>query len=257
MSEGAENTDAVAGEREMSFLDHLEELRWRIIKALLGVVASIVVCGIFSDWIVNSVLLRPLQQVNPPLKLINTIPYGQLTFYMMVVLVGGVIISSPWIIYQLWKFVQPGLRKNEQLYVSGIVTYTTLCFLLGVGFAYFIMLPYMLQFFTGFGSPVIQNMITVDEYMSFVLQLVLISGLIFELPMVSYFLARFGILTPAFMRHYRRHAIVVILFIAAVVTPTTDPFTMSVFSIPMVLLYEISIWVAKVAQKKRSEALAS
>ncbi|MBI3766428.1 MAG: twin-arginine translocase subunit TatC, partial [Ignavibacteriales bacterium] len=117
---------------------------------------------------------------------------------------------------------------------------------------YFIMLPYMLQFFATFGSSGIQNMIAVTEYMSFVLQLVLLSGLIFELPMVAYFLARFGIMTPAFMRHYRRHAFVVILIIAAVVTPTTDPITMSVFSIPMVLLYEISIWVAGIASRKRA-----
>jgi sec-independent protein translocase protein TatC len=257
MTDSTENTEEETGEREMSFLDHLEELRWRIIKALLGIIVGVILCGIFSDWIVNAVLLSPLSRVTPPLKLINTIPYGQITFYMMVVLVGGLIVSSPWIVYQLWKFVQPGLRRKEQVYISGIVTYTTLCFLLGIAFSYFIMLPYMLQFFTGFGSPSIQNMITVDEYMSFVLQLVLLSGLIFELPMISYFLARFGILTPAFMRHYRRHAIVVILFIAAVVTPTTDPFTMSVFSIPMLLLYEISIWVAKIAQKKRNEQLAS
>ncbi len=261
MSEYAEDTtfsqETGPPETEMSFLDHLEELRWRIIKALLGIVVAIVLCGIFSDFIVNTIILRPLDHVNPPLHLINTVPYGQITFYMMVVIVAALIVSSPWILYQLWKFVQPGLRPSEQMYISSIVGFTTFCFLSGVAFAYFIMLPYMLQFFTSFGSPIIQNMITVDEYMSFVLQLILLSGLIFELPMISYFLARFGILTPAFMRHYRRHAIVVILFIAAVVTPTTDPFTMSVFSIPMVALYEISIWVAKMAQKKRETDLAS
>ncbi len=244
-------------EPEMSFLDHLEELRWRIIKALLGVLAALVVCGVFVDWIINQVILAPLTRITPPLKLINTIPYGQITFYMMTVIFSALILGTPWIIYQLWKFIQPGLRESEQRYVSRIVGFTSFCFLAGVAFAYFVMLPYMLQFFAAFGSPIIQNMISVDEYMSFVLQLVLLSGLIFELPMVSYFLARFGILTPAFMRHYRRHAIVVILFIAAVVTPTTDPVTMSVFSIPMLVLYEISIWVSKIAVRKRAESLAS
>ena len=244
-------------EPEMSFLDHLEELRWRIIKALLGVIVALVLAGVFSDWIVNVVILGPLNRVNPPLKLINTIPYGQITFYMMTVIFAALIIGTPWIIYQLWKFVEPGLRLSEQRYVSRIVAFTSFCFLSGVAFAYFIMLPYMLQFFSAFGSPLIQNMISVDEYMSFVLQLVLLSGLIFELPMISYFLARFGILTPAFMRHYRRHAIVVILFIAAVVTPTTDPVTMSVFSIPMLVLYEVSIWVAKLAVRKREQSLAA
>jgi sec-independent protein translocase protein TatC len=141
---------------------------------------------------------------------------------------------------------------KERKYISGIVTFTTLCFLAGVAFAYFIMLPYMLQFFATFGTTSIQNMISVSEYVGFVLQLILISGLIFELPMVSYFLARLGILTPKFMRHYRRHAIVVILIIAAIVTPTTDPFTMGVFSIPMLLLYEISIWIASVAKRRRT-----
>jgi sec-independent protein translocase protein TatC len=119
------------------------------------------------------------------------------------------------------------------------------------------MLPYMLQFFTTFGSSSIVNMISVGEYMSFVIQLILLSGLIFELPMVSYFLARFGIMTPAFMRHYRRHSIVAILIIAAVVTPTTDPVTMLIFSIPMFLLYEISIWIAGVASRKRAAIYAS
>ncbi len=249
-------TEAGAGEKEMSFLDHLEELRWRLIWALLGLVVAVIICGFFADRIVNDVILRPSRLTNPPLSIINTIPYGQITFYMIVVLFSGLIVSTPWILYQLWKFVEPGLLPKEQKYISGIVAYTTLCFLLGVAFAYFIMLPYMLQFFATFGSSSIQNWFSVDEYMSFVLQLVLISGLIFELPMISYFLARFGILTPAFMRHYRRHAIVVILIIAAVVTPTTDPFTMSVFSLPMIVLYEVSIFIAGVAQRKREAAAA-
>ena len=249
-----ENNDFTSDETEMSFLDHLEELRWRIVKAVLGLLAGIIVCGVFSDFIVNQVVIRPSQIITPPLKLINTIPYGQITFYMMVVIVGGLILSSPWIIFQLWRFVEPGLKPKERKYISSIVVYTTLCFLLGVAFAYFVMLPYMLGFFASFGTAGIVNMISIDEYMSFVLQLVLLSGLIFELPMVSYFLARFGIMTPAFMRHYRRHAIVVIMVIAAIVTPTTDPVTMTIFALPMLLLYEISIWIASVAKRKRDEA---
>ena len=241
-------------DREMSFFDHLEELRWRIIKALLGLLGATVVCIYFGDWIVNEVVLRPSRLTTPPLNLINTIPYGQITFYMVVILVAGLILSSPLILFQVWKFVQPGLLPKERRYISRIVTYTTLCFLSGVAFSYFIMLPYMLQFFASFGTTSIQNLISVNEYISFVLQLVLLSGLIFELPMVAYFLARFGLLTPAFMRHYWRHAIVFILIVAAVVTPTTDPITMTVFSLPIIALYEVSIWVAAVGQRKRAEA---
>ena len=249
----SEHEEYDTDEKEMSFLDHLEELRWRLVKSALGLLIAVIICGIYSDWIVNQVILRPGQLTNPPLKLINTIPYGQITFYMMVVIVSGFILSAPWILYQIWKFIQPGLRPNEQKYISSIVAFTTLCFFAGVGFAYFIMLPYMLQFFASFGSTSIVNMISINEYMSFVLELVLISGLIFELPMVSFFLARFGLITPAFMRHYRRHSIVIILFIAAVVTPTTDPFTMSVFSLPMLVLYEVSILVAAVAQRNAAK----
>jgi sec-independent protein translocase protein TatC len=174
---------------------------------------------------------------------------------MIVVLCAALVAASPWILYQLWNFVEPGLLPQEQKYISSIVFSTTVCFILGIAFAYFIMLPYMLQFFVSFGTAGIVNMITIDEYISFVLQLMLLSGLIFELPMISFFLARFGILTPAFMRHYRRHAIVLILIIAAVVTPTTDPFTMGIFSIPMLLLYEVSIFVAGIAQRKREAVL--
>lgn len=250
---GNGEAETKTGEKEMSFLDHLEELRWRLIKALAGVIVGVIICAIFSDWIVNEVLLRPMRQTTPPLKAINVVPYGQITFYMMVVLVGGLIMSTPWLLYQIWKFVEPGLFPKERRYISGIVGFTSLCFLSGVAFAYFIFLPFMMQFFATFGSPVIENMIAITDYMSFVLTMILLCGLVFELPMISYFLARFGIVTPAFMRHYRRHAIVAILIIAAVVTPTTDPLTMSVFSLPMIVLYEISIFVAAAAKRKRDQ----
>jgi len=252
-----EETEHGSDEREMSFLDHLEELRWRLVKAALGLVVAVIGCSVISDWLVNDVVLRPGRLTVPPLQLINTVPYGQITFYMSVVITGGIILTSPWILYQLWKFVEPGLRDKEKKYISGIVVATTFCFLTGVSFAYFLLLPYMLQFFSTFGTAGIVNMISVGEYMSFVVQLILLSGLIFELPMVSYFLARLGLLTPAFMRHYRRHSIVGILILAAIVTPTTDPITMLVFGVPMLLLYEISIWIAGVAARKRASADAA
>jgi sec-independent protein translocase protein TatC len=244
-------------EKEMSFLDHLEELRWHLIRAAAGVLVAIALCGFFVDWLINVVILAPGTRTDPPLELINTIPYGQITFYMMVVVVGALILSVPWILYQIWKFIEPGLLPKERKYISRIVFFSSLCFFAGVAFSYFVMLPYMLQFFAEFGTADIRNMISVTEYMSFVMQLVLISGLIFELPMVSYFLARFGILTPAFMRHYRRHSYVAILITAAIVTPTTDPVTMSVFSLPIVALYELSIGIAGIAKRKRDAAAPS
>lgn len=244
-------------EKEMSFLDHLEELRWHLIRAAAGVLVSLAVCGYFADWLINEVILGPATRTTPPLELINTIPYGQITFYMMVVISSALVLSVPWILWQIWKFIEPGLLPKERKYISKIVFFSSVCFFSGVAFSYFVMLPYMLQFFTEFGTTDIRNMISVSEYMSFVIQLVLISGLIFELPMVSYFLARFGILTPAFMRHYRRHSYVVILIVAAIVTPTTDPVTMSVFSVPIIALYEMSIWIAGIAKRKRDASTPS
>jgi sec-independent protein translocase protein TatC len=175
---------------------------------------------------------------------------------MMVIVMSGFMLSIPYILYQVWSFVKPGLYPRERKHFSKIVGYTTLCFAAGVSFAYFLMLPFFLQFFATFGYSGIQNLVSVTEYVDFVVWLVLICGVIFEMPMVAYFLARLGILTPAFMRHYRRHAIVIILFIAAFATPTTDPLTMTIFAIPMFVLYEVSIWVTKVAVRKRDEAKA-
>ncbi len=243
-----------APEREMPFLEHLEELRWRLIKALLGLVVAAAVCAVFVEFIVTEIVLRPALGIENPMQLINTIPYGQLVLYMEAILFSALILGMPWILYQLWKFIEPGLFLKERKYISGIVGFTSLCFFLGVGFAYFILLPFMLQFFVGFGSPDVQNLIAINEYVSFILTMILVSGLLFELPMVSYVLARFGILTPAFMRHYRRHAYVAILVLSALITPTTDIFTMSVFSFPIVLLYEVSIGITAIAKRKRDES---
>ena len=250
-------TKGAAEEREMPFLEHLEEFRRRLIQALLGLVLAAVVCAFFVDFIVTKIVLWPARGIERPLDLINTVPYGQVVFYMESVLFSALILGMPWILYQLWKFIEPGLYPKERKYISGIVGLTSLCFFLGVAFAYFILLPFMLQFFAGFGSSDVKNLIAINEYATFILTMILVSGLIFELPMVSYVLARFGILTPAFMRHYRRHAYVAILVLSALITPTTDIFTMSVFSIPIVLLYEVSIVITAVAKRKREESIES
>jgi sec-independent protein translocase protein TatC len=243
-------------EKDMGFFDHLEELRWHIIRAGIGVIVAICVTTYFADWIINSIVLRPARMTDPPLVLVNAIPYGQITFYMTTIVMSALMISVPYILYEAWSFVKPGLYPRERKHFSSIVGYTTLCFGAGVAFAYFLMLPFFLQFFARFGYSGIQNLISVSEYVDFVTWLVLVCGVIFEMPMVAYFLARLGILTPAFLRHYRRHAIIVILFIAAFATPTTDPLTMVIFAMPMFILYEVSIWVSKVAVRKRDEARA-
>ncbi|MDD5361675.1 MAG: twin-arginine translocase subunit TatC [Ignavibacteria bacterium] len=239
-------------DKEMGFLDHLEELRWRIIKSLIGIIIGGVGVGIFIDWIMNNIIFAPAANSQPPLSIINLRPYGQFVIYMEVILIGGAVISVPNIIYQIWKFVEPALKEGEKKYVSGVVIFTSVCFITGVVFSYFLLLPAALGFFANFGSTIIENKISADEYMSFVLSLIIASGLVFELPMLSFFLSKIGILKPSFMRKYRRHAIVVILLVAGIVTPGPDITSQVLLGIPLLGLYELSILICKYSQKKTS-----
>ena len=233
---------------EMTFLEHLEELRWRIIYALLGVVIGAVVCWIFIDFLVDVILLRPAKDSGASLQ--NLKPFGQLFLYMQIAIIGGVKASVPNLFYQLWKFIAPALKKNERKYILAIVVYSSLCFLLGIAFAYFVMLPLTMKFAAQFGSKDIVNQFAIDEYMSIIISVMLAAGLIFELPMISFFLTKLGILTPEFMRKFRKHAIVVIMVAAAILTPGTDPVSQVILAVPLVLLYEISIFISKLSLKK-------
>ncbi len=235
-------------EKEMTFLEHIEELRWRIIYSLIGVGVGSLICWIFVDYLVDDVLLLPASRVG--LHLQNLKPFGQLMLYFEVAMVGGLILSLPNVFYQLWKFISPALRKNERRYISAIVVFSTLCFLLGIVFAYFIMLPYSLKFVSQFGSKNITNDFAIDEYMTIILSIMLGAGLVFELPMISFFLTKLGILTPQFLRKYRRHAIVIIFIAAAFLSPGTDPVSQIILAVPLIVLYEISIIISKYSRKK-------
>lgn len=240
---------------EMGFFDHLQELRSRIIKALLGLVAGAIIAGVNINFIMVEILLRPSRQVG--VKLQNMNPMGQVTLTLQVALISGLIIAIPWIIWQFWQFVKPGLYEKEQKYSAWIAVATIVCFLTGVAFAYFVMIPTSLGFAaSGFNYEGIENRWSISEYFSFVMGFILACGVVFEMPMLSFALSRFGILTPAFMRHYRRHSAVVILIVAAIITPTPDPFNQLVLAVPLYALFEISILVAALASRKREEAYA-
>jgi len=238
-----------ANRREMSFLDHLEELRWSILKVVVGVLLAAIACSVYADFIVTTILLGPLKTAGMKAQVLS--PYGIVLLYMETVLICGLILSMPNTLYWLWKFVAPGLLPKERRYISRIVFFTSLCFFSGVAFAYYILLPTALKFFATFGTDQIDLNIALDRYVSFVLAMLLGAGLVFELPMISYFLSKMGFLTPAFMRHYRRHAIVAILIISAVVTPTPDVVTQVLLAAPMMLLYEIGIFVSHVSQPSK------
>ena len=242
---------------EMGFLDHLEELRWRIIKSVIGIVIGAIIVGIFIDDIMKFVIFAPAKNTVPPLTIINLKPYGQFTLYMQVIIIGGIIASIPNIIYQFWKFIEPALMPRERKYISGIVFFTSLCFLIGLVFAYFVLLPTALNFFASFGTDIILNQIDANEYIQFVMSVCLLAGAVFELPMVSYFLSKVGILKPEFMRKYRKHAIVAILIIAGIMTPSPDIVSQIMLAVPLFILYEISIYICKVSQKKRESLVTN
>lgn len=235
-------------EAEMSFLDHLEELRWRLIYAFIGLIIGTVIAWIFIDYLIEYILLKPAMDNNIDLQ--NLRPFGQLFLYVQVAIIAGIVISIPNIFYQLWKFISPALRKNERKYIIRIVIFSSFCFIAGIVFAFFIMLPLTFGFAAQFGTDAIKNEFAIDEYMSIIISIMIAAGLIFELPMLSFFLSKLGILTPAFMRKYRKHSIVIILILSAFLTPGGDPVSQLVLGVPLVLLYELSIFISKISQRK-------
>ncbi|MFI5236337.1 MAG: twin-arginine translocase subunit TatC [Ignavibacteriales bacterium] len=242
------NGKQIGNDVEMSFLDHIEELRWRIIYSLIGILVFTIAAWFFIDPVIEVVLLKPARDANASLQ--NLRPFGQLFLYVQVAITVGIVASLPNIFYQLWKFISPALKQREQKYILWIVFFSTFCFLTGIAFAYFVMLPLTMKFAAQFGTAEIANEFAIDEYMSIIISVMLAAGLVFELPMVSFFLSKLGILTPKFMRKYRRHAIVIILVLAAFLTPGADPVSQVILAVPLVLLYEISIFISKISAKK-------
>lgn len=229
-------------EKEMPFLDHLEELRWRIFKSLITIFVLMLICWGFSDYLLE-ILRYPGTRINPPLKMqvlkVQTVFMTKLE----IALVSGIILGLPVIIYQIWQFVAPGLLKNEKKFLPIIILSTIGCFLLGALFAYFIIIPFALQFFMDLAPADIENNIALDFYIGFLLRIIVVFGLVFELPIISIILTKMGLLTPAFMRKYRRYAIVGAFILGAILTPP-DPSTQIMLAFPLVLLYELSIFLS-------------
>ncbi len=238
--------------KEMSFWEHLEELRWCIIKSVISVFAFTVVSFPFSNFMLDFLTL-PNDRLPEPAQLIFLKPTGMLVVRMEIALAIGIIASLPVILYQFWKFISPGLLEKERKYVFPSIFLTTVCFLLGSVFAYVILIPTVLPFLFSMGTKSIAPTININDYMSFVLRLILIAGIIFELPVLTFLLSRVGILTPVFMRKYRRYGIVCFFIFSAIVTPP-DPMSQSLMALPLIILYEISIWVSAFGQKKRQKA---
>jgi sec-independent protein translocase protein TatC len=238
-------------DKEMPFLDHLDELRSRIIRSLIALIIGAVLCLIFSNYLLN-IMLWPTTRVDLPLDIQNLKIQGMFIVKLEIAFFGGIIIALPYILYQIWMFVAPGLYKKERAYVPRIITFGTFLFLVGVAFAFTIIFPFALNFFMGLAPEGVSNIIAIDFYFGFLIRLLLAFGIVFELPILSYFLSKMGILTPEVMRKYRKHAIVLIFVLAALFTPP-DPFTQVMLGIPLILLYELSIFISLTVNKGKEK----
>lgn len=266
----------------MSFFEHLEALRWHLIRAALAIVIFTALGFYFYDFIFNTIIMGPfdssfwtyrmmcklgnalhmdgwcLNKING--ILINTDLAGQFNLQINSCITMGIVLGVPYLLWELWKFIKPALHDNERKAASGFVFYASGLFVLGILFGYFIIAPMSVRFLSSYTiSTVIQNQFRIDSYLSTVSTLTLGTGIVFELPILIYILASLSILSASLMRRTRRYAIVIILIIAAIITPTPDMITMSVVAVPLLLLYEVGIWVAAGVdrrRKKKEEALA-
>lgn len=266
-------------EKEMSFLDHLEELRWHIVRSVASVMVGFVVAFVFAKWIFDNIVFAPAKPsfitfralcklgdyFNTDAICVTEIPFkvqsrfvtGQFSMQFTAAFVIGLILAFPYVFWELWRFVKPGLYTTEKRGSQGAVFAVTLLFLLGVSFGYFILCPMSMYFFANYTiSDMIVNEFDITSYVSTIVALVFGSGVLFQLPVAIFFLTRIGLVTPKFLRTYRKHAIIIILILAAIITPP-DMLSQVIITLPLWVLYEISIFISarEVRRKQRIEAL--
>jgi sec-independent protein translocase protein TatC len=267
-------------EAEMSFFDHIDVLRKHLLRGLAVVLVFTTGAFYYTDFIFQEIIMGPknpsfwtyrmmckLVERFPSIgsdfcitkidaKIINTEMAGQFTLQLNSCVMVGIILGIPYLLFEIWLFVKPALHENERKSASGFVAFASFLFFLGIMFGYYIICPLSINFLTNFTvSPDIQNTFTIDSYLSSIMTLTLGSGVIFQLPVIIYILSKLGIMTPKFMRASRRYATVLILIVAAVVTPTADPYTMMIVALPLFLLYEVSIYISASIERKRNKEL--
>ncbi|MEC3907369.1 twin-arginine translocase subunit TatC [Tamlana sp. 2201CG12-4] len=264
---------------EMSFLDHLEDLRWHLIRICLAVVIVATLAFIFSRFVFESIIFAPLEMSFPtynflcrgatflgvdtsfcneevPMIIQNRTMAGQFSADIWTAILGGFVISFPYVIYQLWKFVSPGLHDNERKHSRGFIIISSLLFFIGVLFGYYIVTPLSINFLANYSvSTIVDNQIDISSYMALVRSSALASGLIFELPIIIYFFTRIGLVTPEILRKYRKYALVIVLVLSAIITPP-DIVSQIIVAIPILILYQVSIYISKIVvrNQKRKEA---
>lgn len=245
----------------MSFFDHLNELRKRLVYSMIAILAGTIAGLRYSTdaygWLARP-MMKALREHHLEERLIYTSPTGAVNMYLKLAIYLGLVLASPIVLYQVWLFIAPGLYKHERRAATGFLVSSVTLFLGGIAFCYFILLPYTLSFLVGFNTPYFTPFISINEYWDLVLILMLGMGIVFQTPILIFFLALFGIVTPGFLWRNFRYAVLVIAVVAAIVTPTPDALTMLVFMAPMIGLYLLGIVVAAVVvhRKRRSAAEA-
>ena len=264
-------------DNEMSFLDHLEVLRWHIIRSVIALGIFTIAAFFAKSFIFDSIVLRlsksdfityrlfcDLSEAlgmgdklcfgEIAFNLINLSMSGQFMTHIMVSVVCGIVVSFPYILFEIWRFVKPALSSNEKSSARGVVFSGSHLFTIGIAFGYYVIAPLSVQFLGNYRvSDLIQNQIGLNSYITTVATIVLACGLVFQLPLIVYFLTKMGILTPEFMKSYRKHAVVVTLILAAIITPP-DISSQILVAIPILFLYEISIFISKMVVKKADSA---
>ena len=263
-------------EKEMSFLDHLEELRWHVVRSVAAIFIMMILAFIYTEEIFKYIVFAPghvdfitfrwlcrLGEVTGvgglciekiPMKIQSRFLMGQFTMQLQASFVLGLIVAFPYVVWELWSFIKPGLYNKEKQSSRGAVFSISVLFLLGISFGYFILSPMTIAFLANYTiSPDISNEFDITSYVSTITALVFGSGLLFQLPVVVFFLTKVGIVTPQFLRQYRKHAAIAILIIGAIVTPSPDPLSQSLISIPLYFLYEISIFISAIEVKRKAK----
>lgn len=261
---------------EMSFLDHLEVLRWHLVRSAISILIFTIVAFIFKGFIFDSVILAQknadfwtyrmfchfshligngdalcMEDMN--FSLINITMSGQFTIHIVTSIISGIVISFPYILFEIWRFITPALEKKEKRKALGLVFSGSMLFILGILFGYYCVSPLSVQFLGNYTvSDQIQNQITLSSFISTVTTVTLVCGLVFQLPLIVFFLSKLGILTPEFMRQYRKHAVVVTLVLSAVITPP-DISSQVLLTIPLLILYEVSIYISKMVVVKKAK----
>lgn len=267
-------------EAEMGFFDHLETLRWHLLRSAIAIIVCASVVGLFYDFVFDKIILGICSKDFPTYKLLcavsqkfhlsdsicidhdipivlqNLTMFGQITLLVQYSIIIGLVIAFPYIVFELWRFVAPALSEKERKKTNRIILACSGFFFTGVAFCYFVIIPFSVNFAVSFSiSDKIKNDFTIESYIDFFTVMLLAIGAVFELPMVVYFLSKIGIIHASTMKKARRYAIVIILIVAGVITPSPDMFTQCIVAVPIYILYELSIFIAARNDRKREKEM--